>query len=122
MRFLKNFLLIVLIVSFFSCSTNDDLKEISGSYAFNQAGKHSFVVNAENIVATIKLVGANKGETIILDNVVLNRNVEYTAIVGDGKYYETEIWNNLVPEFAAKSGNNDLKENGYIKIDWTGFD
>ncbi|MFD1315989.1 hypothetical protein [Namhaeicola litoreus] len=122
MRFLKNFVVICLIVPFFSCSTNDELKEISGSYAFNQAGKHTFVVNAENIVATIKLVGANQGETVLLDNVALNRNVEYTAIVGDGIHYDTEIWNNLVPEYIAKSGNKDLNQNGYIKIDWIGFD
>jgi hypothetical protein len=111
-----------LIVPFFSCSTNDDLKEISGSYAFNEAGKHKFVVNAENIVATIKLVGANQGETILLDNVTLYRNVEYTAIVGDGVHYDTEIWNNLVPEYLAKSGNNEQGNNGSIKIDWIGFD
>lgn len=107
----------------FSCSVNDDLKEISGTYEFNQVGKHTFVINAENIVANIKLVGANGGEVIVLDNISLNRNAEYTAIVGDGKNLQTEIWNNLVPEYFAQAGKNEvLKKNGMIKIEWTGLD
>ena len=106
MLFLKTAFLFICLLSLFSCSVNEDLKEISGSYEFNQPGKFAFVINARNIKANIILSGANGGETILHENVVLEPSVEYTAIVGDGQNFQTEIRNNLVQEFIAYNGEN----------------
>ena len=123
MLFLKTAFLFICLLSLFSCSVNEDLKEISGSYEFNQPGKFAFVINANNIKANIILSGANGGETILHENVVLEPSVEYTAIVGDGQNFHTEIRNNLVQEFIAYNGDEKgLPEAGSIRIEWKGFD
>lgn len=118
----------LLIFSAFSCSNREELKEISGSFEFKDAGKHPFVINADHIEATIKLIGANGGETLILNNVKLDRNARYTAVVGGvnritGQTFEkTELINNFVVEYEALSGKNPALKNGMIRIDWVGFD
>lgn len=123
MLFLRILFFFLCCLILISCSVNEDLKEISGSYDFKHAGKHSFMINAENIKANIILTGANGGETIILENVVLDRAAEYTAIVGDGKNFHTEVRNNLVPEFIAYNGEDeDNPKEGSIRIEWKGFD
>ena len=55
---------------FISCSTND-VKEISGTLLFNDFGDHEFHINAENIEATITIVGPYNGEMQIFENVKL---------------------------------------------------
>ncbi len=123
MLFLRTALFLIFTLSLSSCSVNEDLKEISGSYEFNQPGKFAFVINANNIKANIILSGANGGETILHENVVLEPSVEYTAIVGDGQNFQTEIRNNLVQEFIAYNGDEkELPEAGSIRIEWKGFD
>lgn len=123
MLFLRTVVFFLFLLSLFSCSVNEDMKEISGSYEFNQPGKHAFVINAKNIRADIILSGANGGETIIHENVVLEPSVEYTAIVGDGQNFQTELRNNLVQEYIAYNGDeHDMMELGYIRIEWKGID
>jgi len=115
----------VAIILFLSCSTKEELKEISGTYEFKNVGKHTFVVNADHIEANIKIIGANNGETIIAKNITLDRNVEYTAIIGgkDFNNFRTVLLNNLVTEYQANPGKltHEIK-NGIIRIDWIGFD
>ncbi len=117
-----SFIAIILAIS---CSTKEELKEISGTYEFKDVGKHAFVINAEHIEATIRIIGANNGETIVAENVTLERNAEYTAIIGSENFnnLKTTLLNNLVVEYQANSGklSNNFK-NGIIKIDWIGFD
>ncbi|RUA07223.1 MAG: hypothetical protein DSY82_08515 [Flavobacteriia bacterium] len=111
-----------------SCSKKDNLREISGTYEFNVAGKHSFVINANHIKATIRIVGANGGETIIMEDIPLDKNVEYTAMIGGYKNkkvfnnLKTELLNNLVTEYEVDAGNSRQFNNGMIRIDWVGFD
>ncbi len=115
----------VMIIFFLKCTTKEELKEISGTYEFKDVGKHTFVINADHIEATVKIIGANNGETIMAKNVTLDRNVEYTAIVG-GKNInnlKTALLNNLVVEYQANPGKiSDEIKNGIIRIDWIGFD
>ncbi|MEN8125485.1 MAG: hypothetical protein ABFR32_10185 [Bacteroidota bacterium] len=123
-KFKKGFLFLTIVLAI-SCSTKEELKEISGTYVFKNVGKHSFVVNANHIEATIKIIGANNGETIMAKNVHLDRNVEYTAIIGGESInnLKTALLNNLVTEYQASPGkvSNEIK-NGIIRIDWVGFD
>lgn len=120
-----SFLALILILS---CSNKEDLREISGTYEFNVAGKHTFVINANHIKANIRIVGANGGETILLEDIPLYKNVEYTAIIGgyqNKKVFndlKTELLNNLVTEYKVNPGNNNQFNNGLIRIDWVGFD
>jgi len=107
-------------------SSNDDVKEISGTLVFNEVGTHIFNINAENIQAKITIAGPNKGDTYTFENVSLNRTVEYTAKIGMGNAsnFKTELLNNLVVMYEAQSGmpSKDISEKGYIKIDWIGYD
>ncbi len=126
---MKKFFLIVVTMATLmtsSCSTNDDVKEISGSLLFNEIGTYSFNINAENIQAKITIVGPNKGDTYTFENVALFRTVEYTAKIGteSPSNFKTELLNNLVVMYEAGSGMKaeNILENGYIKIDWIGYD
>jgi hypothetical protein len=109
-----------------SCTSFEDVKEISGTLIFNEIGTHSFSINAENIEATITMVGPNKGETFIFEHVKLSRTANYTAKIGVNKSsnVKTELFNNLVVMYEARSGSNiqNISDSGYVKIDWKGFD
>ncbi len=128
MRKLKRGISFLALFLILSCSNKDDLREISGTYEFNVAGKHSFVINANHIKANIRIVGANGGETIIMEDIPLDKNVEYTAMIGGYKNkkvfndLKTELLNNLVTEFEVNAGNTQQFNNGLIRIDWVGFD
>ncbi len=128
MKKFKGGIFILALFLMFSCSNKEDLREISGTYEFNLAGKHTFVINANHIKANIRIIGANGGETILLEDVPLYKNVEYTALIGGYKNkkvfngLKTELLNNLVTEFKADPGNNNRFNNGSIRIDWVGFD
>ena len=104
-----------------SCTTREELKEISGTFEFKDAGKHSFFINADHIEATIKLVGTNGGETVVIKNVTLDRNAEYTAIIAGNNPEKTELLNNLVVAYEAKPGNIKNYPTSFIRIDWVGF-
>ncbi len=110
----------------YSCTSFEDVKEISGTLIFNEIGTHSFSINAENIEATITVVGPNHGEAFVFENVKLSRTANYTAKIGVNKTsnIKTELYNNLVVMYAAKSGKNsqNISDGGYVKIDWKGFD
>jgi len=127
---MKKLNLVLLSVLFslviYSCTSFEDVKEISGSLIFNEIGTHSFSINAENIEATITMVGPNNGETIILENVKLSSTANYTAKIGVNRSSDvkTELYNNLVVMYEAKCGRNvqNITDGGYVKIDWIGFD
>ncbi len=129
MKKLKLLLTSVVLSLFFLSCTTEDVKEISGTLIFNEIGSHTFNINAENIEATITVVGPNKGESFVFENVSLYRTVDYTAKIGldTAKSKKTELLNNLVVMYEANSGKflqNDLQsiaENGYVKIDWKGI-
>jgi len=110
----------------YSCTSFEDVKEISGSLIFNEIGTHSFSINAENIEATITMVGPNHGETIVYENVKLSSTTNYTAKIGVNKSsnVKTELYNNLVVMYEAKAGRSEqnITNGGYVKIDWKGFD
>lgn len=110
----------------YSCTSFEDVKEISGTLIFNEIGTHSFSINAENIEATITVVGPNHGEAFVFENVKLSRTANYTAKIGVNKTpnIKTELYNNLVVMYEAKSGKNsqNISDGGYVKIDWKGFD
>ena len=113
---------------FISCSTND-VKEISGTLLFNDFGDHEFHINAENIEATVTIVGPNNGEVQVFENVKLDRTSNYPAKIAVETIGSTrsELRNNLVLMFEADSGSdaisglNSLGDPGYIKIDWKGL-
>lgn len=113
---------------FISCSTND-VKEISGTMLFNDFGDHEFHINAENIEATVTIVGPNKGEVRVFENVKLDRTSNYHAKIGVETIgsMRSELRNNLVLMFEADSGRQSnsgfhpLTDPGYIKIDWKGL-
>lgn len=119
-------LLTIFTIMASSCTSGDDVKEISGTLIFNEVGSHKFNINAENIQATITMVAPNNGETYIFENVSLNRTVEYTAKIGIEKNsnFKTELLNNLVVMYEAKSGENlkNIVNKGFVKIDWIGYD
>ena len=128
---MKNFnlTLIGMIFSFLStisCSISDDLKQISGTLMFSEVGTHSFSINAENIEATVTIVGDINSETQVYENVVLSNTVNYTAKISKNK--TSKLLNNLVVMYEAKSGVNEFNNlennlnSGYVKIDWKGFD
>jgi len=126
---MKKFFLIVVTMATLmttSCTSNDDVKEISGTLLFNEVGTHSFNINAENIQAKITIAGPNKGDIYTFENVPLFRTVEYTAKVGmdSTSNFKTELLNNLVVMYEAESGvkSKDILDNGFIKIDWIGYD
>ena len=108
----------------YSCTSFDDIKEISGTLIFNEIGTHSFSINAENIEATVTMVGPNNGETYIYENVKLYRSTDYTAKIGLNKSsnVKTELLNNLVVMYEAKAGENlqNFSNAGYVKIEWKG--
>lgn len=119
----------ILLSLFISSCTSDDVKEISGTLVFNEIGSHSFNINAENIEATITMIGPNNGETIIYENVPLFRTVIYTAKIGSkNSSSKTEFLSNLAVIYEAESGVKMQKnirsfiDSGYVKIDWIGFD
>ncbi len=119
----------ILLSLFISSCTSDDVKEISGTLVFNEIGSHSFNINAENIEATITMIGPNNGETIIYENVPLFRTVIYTAKIGSkNSSSKTEFLSNLAVIYEAESGVKMQKnirsfiDSGYVKIDWKGFD
>ena len=113
---------------FFSCTTND-VKEISGTLMFNDFGDHEFHINAENIEATVTIVGPNNGEIRVFENVRLDRTSNYHAKIGVEATGSTrsELRNNLVLMFQADSGSDSdsgfssINDPGYIKIDWKGL-
>lgn len=115
-------------LSFYSCTTND-VKEISGTILFNDFGEHEFHINADNIEATVTIVGPNQGETQIIENVRLYRTSNYHAKIGVESVgaFRSELRNNLVLMFEADSGQEGeaqrsaLQDPGYIKIDWKGL-
>lgn len=126
---MKKILFILLTIFSFmvsSCTSGDEVKEISGTLLFNEVGSHKFNINAENIQATITMVAPNKGEIYIFENVTLNRAAEYTAKIGVEKSsnFKTELLNNLVVMYEAKSGENlkNIVDKGFVKIDWIGYD
>ncbi|MCK4561385.1 MAG: hypothetical protein KAT78_00610 [Flavobacteriaceae bacterium] len=120
---------ITLLLTIISSCTSTDVKEISGTIIFNEIGNHSFNINAENIEATITISGPNKGETIIYENILLLRTVDYTAKIGvkTPTTQKNELLNNLVVMYEATEGkdlqNNflDFADLGYVKIDWKGI-
>ena len=120
----KSFFIIGFITSFLflSCTTPNDVKEISGTLLFNETGTHSFNINAENIEATITIAGANKGEIQVFKNVNLYRTVDYTAKINETTS-KSELLSNLVVLYEAKSGkeSSNNMDKGYIKIDWKGI-
>lgn len=124
-----NLILIGMLFSFLStisCTSSGDLKQISGTLIFSEIGTHSFRINAENIEATVTIVGPNNGETHIFEHVHLSSISNYTAKIGENN--TSKLLNNLVLMYEAKSGNGPLNEvnnnskRGYVKIDWKGFD
>ena len=120
----------ILLSLFISSCTSDDVKEISGTLVFNEIGSHSFNINAENIEATITMIGPNNGETIIYKNVPLFRTVIYTAKIGlkNSQSSKTTLLSNLAVMYEAESGVKMQKnmgsfiDSGYVKIDWKGID
>jgi hypothetical protein len=124
----KFFLIVVTIATLMttSCTSSDDVKEISGTLLFNEIGTYSFNINAENIQAKITIAGPNNGDIYTFENVPLFRTVEYTAKVGieNTSNFKTELLNNLVVMYEAESGikSQDILDKGYIKIDWIGYD
>lgn len=120
----------ILLSLFISSCTSDDVKEISGTLVFNEIGSHSFNINAENIEATITMIGPNNGETIIYKNVPLFRTVIYTAKIGlkNSPSSKTALLSNLAVMYEAESGVKMQKnmgsfiDSGYVKIDWKGID
>lgn len=125
----KLFVAISIAVLITSCNTSDDLKEISGTLIFNEIGAHSFSINAENIEATITMVGPNNGEKYIFEHVPLNNTAEYTAKIGlpNSSNVHSALLNNLVVMYEAKSGKSDQNwkqnglDSGFVKIDWRGY-
>ena len=115
-------------LSFNSCSTND-VKEISGTLLFSDFGDHEFNINADNIEATVTIVGPNNGETRVFENVKLYRTSNYYAKIGVESIgnLKSELRHNVVLMFEADSGEDELSslaasiDPGYIKIDWKGF-
>jgi len=111
-----------------SCSSNN-VKEISGTLVFNEIGDHSFNINAENIEATITIVGPNRGETIIFEHVSLNRTADYTAKIGvkTPTSQKNELLSNLVVMYEVQEGKSiqsdmlRIADSGFVKIDWKGI-
>ena len=121
---------ILLSIFLISCTTNNDVKEITGTLIFNDIGSHSFNINAENIEATITIAGSNKGEHFVFENVELYRTADYTVKIDDSSSTsspKTELLNNSVQMYEAKSGINfkenlpDIVDSGFVKIDWKGI-
>ena len=116
----------LLLLFNYSCTSFEDVKEISGTLIFNEIGTHTFSINAENIEATITMVGPNNGETYTYENVKLSRTAIYTAKIGLNKSsnVKTELLNNLVVMYEAKAGRNlqNMSNGGFVKIDWKGLD
>ena len=121
-------MLFISALSFYSCSTND-VKEISGTLLFTDFGDHEFNINADNIEATVTIVGPNNGETQVIENVRLYRSSNYYAKIGVESIgtLKSELRHNLVLMFDAESGEEETysmsegRDPGYIKIDWKGL-
>ena len=126
--FLTSILLFGLITINTSCTSND-VKEISGTLIFNNIGAHVFNINADNINATITMVGPNNGEYMVFENITLSRTANYTAKVGTSKTpnTKTELLNNLVVMYEARSGvgfgkdDSIITDTGYVKVEWKGI-
>ncbi|MCF6297170.1 MAG: hypothetical protein L3J08_04175 [Flavobacteriaceae bacterium] len=125
---MKNLILIGMLFSLLStisCTPPNDLKQISGSLIFSEIGTHNFSINAENIEATVTMVGPNNGEIQIFKNIELSSSTNYTAKIEEDM--TSKLLNNLVLMYEAKSGGASNNFEGtvsgaYIKIDWRGFD
>ena len=115
-------------LSFTSCTSND-VKEISGTLLFTDFGDHEFNINADNIKATVTIVGPFDGEIQVYENVSLYRTANYHAKIGVESVgnLRSELRNNLVLMFDADAGSKEvsgpstLVDPGYIKIDWKGL-
>jgi hypothetical protein len=103
-----------------SCTSND-VKEISGTILFHNNGAHSFNINADHIKATITMVGPNNGEFFVFEDVSLFRTVDYTARIGESSSTttKTELLNNLVVMYEARSGENGQVSINYCYISFT---
>lgn len=110
------------LLSTTSCTSPEDLKQITGTLIFSEIGTHSFTINAENIEATITMVGPNSGEIHVFENVHLSSTSNYTAKIEANN--TSKLLNNLVVMYEAKSGNTlvNASNGGYVKVDWRGFD
>ncbi len=126
--FLIIYAIILLLITITSCTTND-VKEISGTLVFRDIGSHNFNINADNIEATITIAGPNNGEVIVYKKVSLFRTTDYTAKLGvsSSNNTKTELLNNLVVMYEAKSGGKISKNSfvitnpGFVKIEWIGI-
>lgn len=120
------FLCTLFFLIIYSCTSFDDAKEISGTLVFNEVGSHSFTINADNIDATITLVGANNGEMQIFENVPLSKTANYTAKIGENSAdnLKTVLLNNLVVMYETEPGriSQNFTDAGYVKIEWKGID
>ncbi len=120
--------MLFVIASLTSC-TSHDVKEISGTLVFKDIGTHVFNINADDIEATITMVGPNNGEYMVFENIKLSRTADYTAKIGSSSKNnaKTEFLNNLVVMYEARSGEGFGKDNtittetGFVKIDWKGI-
>lgn len=110
------------LLSTTSCTSPEDLKQITGTLIFSEIGIHSFTINAENIEATITMVGSNNGEIQVFKNVPLSSTSRYTAKIETNR--TSKLLNNLVVMYETKSGNTLMNSSngGYVKVDWRGFD
>ena len=119
----------LLAITFSSCTSNE-VKQISGTLVFKDEGSHVFNINAENIEATITIVGPNQEEQYVYENVPLYRTSDYSVTIEqeDSGEYKMEMRNNLVVMYEAsalqmkeESSDLELAENGYVRIDWKGL-
>ena len=114
------------LLSTSSCTSPNDLKQISGSLIFSEIGAHNFSINAENIEATVTMVGPHNGKIQVFKNVALSNSASYTAKIEEN--VTSRLLNNLVLMYEAKPGETsinsftDAANGAYIKIDWRGFD
>ncbi|MCA0931970.1 hypothetical protein LCM02_05875 [Lutimonas saemankumensis] len=118
----------VFMLLFSSCTTND-VKEISGTIIIKDLGSHVFNINADNIHAKIIMPGPEIEHPIVYDQVPLFRTSDYNArieIDESGKL-RSELLNNLVVMYEVETDEianqdlNQLLEEGFIKIEWTGI-
>ena len=122
-------ILSLLAITFSSCTSNE-VKEISGTLIFKDKGSHVFNINAENIEATITIVGPNKEEQHVYENVPLYRTSDYSVTIehADSGEYKMEVRNNLVVMYEASAKRmladrriDEIADNGYVRIDWKGL-
>lgn len=115
-------------LSFSSCTTNE-VKEISGTIIIKDLGSHVFNINADNIEATIIMAGPEEQKPMIFEDVPLFRTSDYNAKieVDDSGELKSELLNNLVVMYEVDAGKvadkqlDNLLQDGFIKIEWTGL-